>query len=118
MILLFLEVQHEKTSFWSGLKAIDWYGLVTFLAWILMTLLGLTLGGGEVYPWTSPQVVGLLVVGSAMFAAFIFTQARMAKHPLVPLGLFKRWSNVASLLVCFSHGLVRSSLCELRCSCS
>ncbi|KIW84041.1 hypothetical protein Z517_03287 [Fonsecaea pedrosoi CBS 271.37] len=109
MTLLFLRVQHTKTAFRVGMKAIDWCGLLTFLAAILMVLIGLNLGG-VVYPWTSAKVIVLLVVGATMFAVFIFCEARLAEYPLLPLGLFKQWSNVASLLVCFSHGLVFMAL--------
>ena len=87
------------------MEAIDWCGTVTFLGCTLMVLLGLNFGG-VAYPWVSAEVIVLIVVGGLLLFAFIYSEARLAKYPLLPLGLFRDWSNVASLLVTFSHGLV------------
>lgn len=104
LIAVFLNVQHEKTSLRVGLKAMDWWGMLSFLAFVLMLLLGLDFGGA-VFPWNSAKVIALIVVGIAMLGVFIWSEAKLARHPLIPLNLFRDKSNLASLGVGFFHGL-------------
>jgi EmrB/QacA subfamily drug resistance transporter len=104
LLLAFLDVKHEHTSFKDGAKAIDWYGLFSFLAFALMLLLGLNFGG-VTFPWDSAKVVTLIVVGTCMICVFVYSEAKLARYPLMPLGVFKDRSSVAILLVGFFHGL-------------
>ena len=89
----------------DGVRAIDWYGSVSILGVTLMTLLGLDFGG-ETFPWNSPRVICLIVFGILMSIFFFFSEAKLARYPLIPLGLFRKGSNIASLVVCFVHGFV------------
>lgn len=104
LIAVFLDVKHEKTGLGTGLKALDWWGMTSFLAFVLMVLLGLDFGG-DVFPWDSAKVIALLVVGTVMLAFFIWSEAKLARYPLIPLNLFRDKSNLASLGVGFCHGL-------------
>jgi MFS family permease len=114
LILIFLDVKHEHTSFIDGMKAIDWLGIFTFLACTLMLLLGLDFGG-VLFPWDSAKVIALLVVGGAMIFAFIYSEAKFAKYPLIPMSLFKRKTNIATFLVVFFHGFVSAHVEGERC---
>ncbi|KAF2274506.1 MFS transporter-like protein [Westerdykella ornata] len=105
LILLFLDIKHEHTTFMQGIKAIDWLGVLTFLGFTSMVLLGLDFGGA-IFPWDSAKVVALLVVGGLMVFAFIYSEARVSKYPLIPMELFKNKSIVAALFVTFFHGFV------------
>ncbi|RMZ74050.1 MFS transporter [Pyrenophora seminiperda CCB06] len=105
LILLFLDIKHEHTSFIDGMKALDWFGMFTFLAFTLMILFGLDFGG-VLFPWNSATVIALLVVGFVMIFAFIYSEAKIAKYPLMPMSLFKRRTNVAAFAVVFFHGFV------------
>ncbi|KAJ4370460.1 hypothetical protein N0V83_004978 [Neocucurbitaria cava] len=105
LIVLFLDIQHEHTSFKAGIKAIDWFGMFTFLGCTLMILFGLDFGG-VIFPWDSAKVIALLVVGGIMIFAFVYSEARMAKYPLIPMTLFKQRTNVAAFAVAFFHGFV------------
>ena len=106
MLLLFLDVHNPRTKVWDGIKAVDWLGIFTILGLTLMLLLGLDFGGA-MFPWNSPKVICLIVFGLLMGGAFVFSEAKVAKYPLMPLGLLKVRSNVASLVICFVHGFVR-----------
>lgn len=103
LILFFLDIRHEHTSFLRGIRAIDWLGILTFLACTLLLLLGLDFGG-VLFPWSSPKIIVLLTIGSAMIFVFIYSEARIAKYPLIPMPLFKSTTNVAVLSVVFLHG--------------
>ncbi|OAG00499.1 MFS transporter-like protein [Paraphaeosphaeria sporulosa] len=105
LIILFLDIRHEHTSFFEGIRAIDWTGIVTFLAFTLMVLLGLNFGGA-IFPWDSAKVIALLVVGSLMIFAFVYSETKIAKYPLIPMDLFKNRSCVAALGVVTFHGFV------------
>jgi len=86
------------------MAALDWFGLFTFLAFTLMVLLGLDFGG-IVFAWSSARVISLIVVGTAMLGAFIYSEAKLAKHPLIPLTPFKEKESLAALAVAAFHGL-------------
>lgn len=70
-----------------------------------MILFGLDFGG-VIFPWDSAKVIALLVVGGIMIFAFVYSEARMAKNPLIPMTLFKQRTNVAAFAVAFFHGFV------------
>ncbi|KAH6866779.1 MFS transporter-like protein [Alternaria rosae] len=105
LIVLFLDIKHEHTSFIDGIRAVDWFGIFTFLGFTLMILLGLDFGG-VIFPWDSSKVIALLVVGGVMIFAFIYSEAKVAKYPLIPMTVFRRRTNVAAFLVVFFHGFV------------
>jgi MFS family permease len=105
LLLVFLDVHNPRTSIIDGFKAVDWFGSVSILALTLMLLLGLQFGGAT-FPWKSPQVICLVVFGSLMSIFFVYSEKRLAKYPLMPLSLFQKRSNVASMLVCFVQGMV------------
>jgi hypothetical protein len=108
LIFLFLDIKHSYTPFWDGIKAVDWWGILTFLGFTLMVLLGLDFGGA-IFAWDSAKVVALLVVGGLMIFAFIYSETRVAKYPLIPMELFGTQTNIATFLVTFFHGFVRPS---------
>ncbi|KAF2795098.1 MFS general substrate transporter [Melanomma pulvis-pyrius CBS 109.77] len=105
LILLFLDIKHEDTSFLEGVKAVDWWGIFTFLGFTLMVLLGLDFGG-VIFAWDSAKVIALLVVGGMMIFGFVYSESRVAKYPLIPMELFKQKTNVAAFFVTFLHGFV------------
>ena len=105
MLLLLLNVHNPRTGLVEGLQAIDWSGTVSMLAVSVLLLLGLNFGGG-VFAWNSAQVISLIAVGTAMIAFFIFAEKRLAKYPLMPLGVFGTLSNNATFVVAFGHNMV------------
>ncbi|KAI1180570.1 MFS multidrug transporter-like protein [Nemania sp. FL0916] len=105
LTLLFLDVSNPRTKLSEGLRAVDWLGTFSILAITILILVGLDLGG-SVFPWNSPQVISLIVVGVVFIAFFLFTEHRLAKYPLIPLSVFKSLSSNAVFVVVFSHGLV------------
>lgn len=52
--------------------------------------------------WGSPQILGFLVAGVVLLALFVLNEARMDRHPLVPLSIFKNRSVTAANLVAFT----------------
>lgn len=105
LLLFFLDVHNPQTRMADGMRAIDWLGSLSVLGLTLMLLLGLDFGGAT-FAWSSPQVICLLVFGSLCSLLFLYSEKRLAKHPLMPLGIFSRGSNIAALAVGFAHGFV------------
>ncbi|KAL6239341.1 hypothetical protein BDW75DRAFT_198752 [Aspergillus navahoensis] len=103
LLILFLDVHNPRTSMLDGIKAVDWFGSLSILAISVMVLLGLDFGG-DTFPWDSPKVICLIVFGSLMSIAFIYSEKCLAKYPLMPLHIFKSRSNIACFLVDFTHG--------------
>ncbi|KAL4738996.1 major facilitator superfamily domain-containing protein [Aspergillus similis] len=103
LLILFLDVHNPRTPMLEGIKAVDWFGSLSILAISVMILLGLDFGG-DTFPWGSPKVICLILFGSLMSVAFIYSEKRLAKYPLMPLHVFKSRSNIACFLVDFTHG--------------
>lgn len=105
LLAVFLKLDTPKTPFWGGIKAIDWVGVLTIVSGVFMFLFGMG-SGGVTHPWDSAFVICLIVFGIVMIVLFFLNEWKLAKYPIVPLRLFKDWSNLASLGVCFIHGFV------------
>ncbi|KAI1458874.1 MFS general substrate transporter [Annulohypoxylon moriforme] len=105
LLLLLLDVHNPRTKLSEGIRAIDWFGTFSILAVTILILLGLDFGGA-IFPWNSPKVICLIVFGAAMIGFFLFSERRLAKYPLMPLGIFKNWSNNATFILAFMHSMV------------
>ena len=105
MILFTLNLQTPKTSLRKGLLAVDWLGTLLLVGSVLMFLLGLEFGGVS-HPWNPSIVICLIVFGLVTMVPFFLVQWKVARYPVMPLKIFTSWTNVASLLACFFHGLV------------
>lgn len=103
----FLDVHNPKTKMIPGLQAVDWYGSFSLLTFMVTLLLGLNFGG-NVFSWSSPLVICLLVFGLLMTAVFVLCE-RKARFPLVPLDLFQTVSNIGALVIGFTHDWVSAT---------
>lgn len=105
ILIFFLNVHNPRTPLRSGLSAIDWYGTASILGVMLMLLLGLDFGG-VTFPWSSPTVICLIVFGVVMIAVLVVSETKIAEYPIIPISVFRNWSNVAAFAVTFCQGLV------------
>jgi EmrB/QacA subfamily drug resistance transporter len=77
---------------------LDILGAAVFTAAVAPFLVGLTnASDGD---WLAPEVAGLIVLGLALFAVFLFIEAR-AKEPIIPLHLFRGRTYSASIAATF-----------------
>ncbi|KAF3063160.1 hypothetical protein CFAM422_010105 [Trichoderma lentiforme] len=97
LLIFLLDIQSPPVRFKAGSLAVS--------GSTVMILMGLNFGG-VTQPWDSVMVVCLIVFGVVICALFVIFEWRHAKRPLVPLQILQNRSNVASLLVCFTHGMV------------
>nr|WP_232792362.1 MFS transporter [Actinacidiphila yeochonensis] len=90
---------------------IDWWGNVTFGVGLSSVLVAVTYGlqpyGGHTMGWTNPLVVGLLVGGLALLAAFVVVERRVSA-PMIQLRLFRLRAftagNLAGLFMSIGRG--------------
>ncbi|MFE9821810.1 MFS transporter [Streptomyces sp. NPDC005791] len=90
------ETRPRRTGTGSGL---DLPGALTVTLGLMASVYGVA--ESHVYGWGSARVLGPLLSGLALLAAFLVIQARFAKNPLVPLGVFRNRSVAAANLVAF-----------------
>ncbi len=102
VIFLYMDVHNPRTPIWRGLKAVDWAGSIALLAVTLMILIGLNIGG-ESFDWKSPKVLVMITAGLALSTIFFLVEAKFAKHPVMPLEVFKNRSNAATIAVGALH---------------
>ncbi|KAI7354741.1 putative major facilitator superfamily transporter, partial [Hortaea werneckii] len=106
ILLFFLDIKTPRTPIVEGLKAIDWVGSLLVVAATLLLLFGLQYGG-VTFPWGSATVICLIVFGIVTFGLFAWWETtKLAKYPIVPMRLFNKVTNVATLGVVFFHGFV------------
>jgi hypothetical protein len=86
-------------------RAIDVAGALTAAAATTSLLLALT-WGGSTYPWTSPQVTGLVIAAAALYLAFFLVERFFAREPLLPPDLFRNQVFAASSLLALAGGMV------------
>ena len=90
---------------------IDWWGNLTFAVGLVCVMIGITYGiqpyGGHTMGWTSPLVLGTLIGGLAVLAAFCVIETRVAE-PMFHLDLFRirafTAGNLAMLLAAMGRG--------------
>ncbi|MCI5825838.1 MAG: MFS transporter, partial [Arcanobacterium sp.] len=96
IMIKLLKLDHSPTT-----ERIDVLGMV-LLSIALTAVLMATSWGGTTYPWGSPVIIGLYVLGIITTAIFVW-QERRAEAPVVPLHLFRNsiftLSTLAALLL-------------------
>jgi EmrB/QacA subfamily drug resistance transporter len=79
-------------------RQIDFLGAGTLAGFLAPLLIALSLGRD--LGWTSPAVLGLLVLAAAMLAAFLITESH-SKSPILPLALFRNQTFSAAMVIAF-----------------
>ncbi|KAI1154964.1 major facilitator superfamily domain-containing protein [Nemania diffusa] len=84
-------------SFRESAKKIDYGGVLLSTMSIIFLLIPIS-GGGAYFPWVSPMVISMLVLGSIALLLFIQWEWRIARLPVIPMQIFRN-SDVSILLV-------------------
>jgi EmrB/QacA subfamily drug resistance transporter len=82
---------------------IDYLGAVV-LAGGLSAIVLFTSLGGTTYAWSSPTIIGLMVVAVVLLVAFPFVEMRAAE-PILPMELFRNQTFVVTSVIGFIVGL-------------
>jgi hypothetical protein len=85
-------------------RSIDYVGAALLAVALSSVILVTDLGGTE-YPWSSPLVIGLIVIAVVSLPAFLLAEGR-ADEPVLPLRLFRNrafWvTSAVGLIVGFA----------------
>lgn len=73
----------RKDGFRENIHRIDWYGVLASSIGIIFILIPIS-GGGSYFPWDSPMVLSMLVIGGCSFIAFGFIEWKVASLPMLP----------------------------------
>jgi MFS family permease len=92
---------------------IDWWGNVTFAAGAGLVLVAITYGiqpyGGHVMGWTSPKVVGALVIGVGALIGFVIIENHIT-FPMFQVKLFKVRAFAAGNIASLAQSIARGGL--------
>jgi EmrB/QacA subfamily drug resistance transporter len=83
-------------------RSIDWAGVTTLIGSLVPLLLALT--WVSEYGWGSSRVIGGLVIGLVVMAAFLFFESR-AEEPILDLSLFRNPIFSVSAVALFMTGM-------------
>ncbi|KAL4919159.1 fungal trichothecene efflux pump [Aspergillus aurantiobrunneus] len=93
------------------LAALDYVGLLLFLAGCILLLLGLNWGGRD-FPWRSAGVIAPIVLSAVLFVLLGFWEVYgNLEYPILPPRLFRNWCDFSSLIaVTFVGGMLYYSM--------
>jgi EmrB/QacA subfamily drug resistance transporter len=80
-----LAAEESRSS--TATSSLDLPGALTVTAGLAVLVYGIV--GTDSHSWGSPATVVPVAVGAALLALFLVIEARFARHPLVPLGVFR-----------------------------
>ena len=84
--------------------SIDWGGALVLIGALVSLLLTPVLKETQGYAWGSPVLVGLIIVGLALLAVFVWIESKV-KEPIIPLHLFRNRNVVVLSALVFTVGL-------------
>lgn len=95
----------EGYSVKARLLHLDWVGVFSGTAGLVLVLLGLQFGGVD-FPWKSPLVISFLVVGILLLVALGIWEWRFPGNGLFPRSLFQHPNYAITMILNFIEGMV------------
>ncbi|KAF2836439.1 MFS general substrate transporter [Patellaria atrata CBS 101060] len=105
MIILFLNLHQQTSSFLAKLRRVDWLGMVLFLSSSTGFLIPITWGGVQ-YAWSSWRTLVPLILCSIGMLLFVLYEAKLASEPLIRLSVFSNRTANINFSASFIHGLI------------
>lgn len=93
-----------KLNLRETISKIDFLGLLTGTAAVVLLLIPTSEGGHAGTPWDSPLVIAMFTVGGICFSVFLLVEWRWAALPMMPLSMFRKASVAAMLAQSFLLG--------------
>lgn len=105
----------RRLGYISGLRIIDWPGMVMFILGIGLIVLAIQWGGSS-YAWSSPATIVPIVIGAVLCIAFFVYEyllgpgrsiARLFPNqvPMIPSTLFRKKDTALLMIINFSAGI-------------
>ncbi|TPX35460.1 hypothetical protein SmJEL517_g02076 [Synchytrium microbalum] len=105
IVALLVRIPVKQENLATKLRRIDILGSITLAIFCVLILLAILWGGESTYPWNSPIIISLFVVGFVFIGIFVFVESRVAE-PILPIRLFNERNFNASLVATFCFGFV------------
>ncbi|KAJ2545945.1 hypothetical protein EV175_005784 [Coemansia sp. RSA 1933] len=105
LIIFFMRMPRPRDSAFEKLKRIDFIGILTIVAGIVMLQLALVWGGQE-HPWKSAAVIVPLILGILLLIVFVIIEWKVPKEPIMPMRLFKSRNTTLIFLSQITFGMV------------
>ena len=87
VVMIYIHVEKPKMlEGQSRLKRVDFLGSSLLIATLVLFLMGLN-SGGNIVPWIHPLVLTSLPFSAVLFCAFVTVEEKVAREPVVPVGL-------------------------------
>jgi EmrB/QacA subfamily drug resistance transporter len=99
-----ISLRSSRFHGWAAIRRIDVLGALFAATATICLLLGLS-WGGNIYPWNSAQVIGVLIGAGALYLAFFFTE-RKVSEPILPLDLLRNQVFAAGSLLALTIGFI------------
>jgi hypothetical protein len=107
--------ESRRMGYISGLRIIDWPGMIMFILGVGCIVLAIQWGGTS-YSWASAAVIAPLIVGGVLWIAFFFYEyllgpgrfaARLFSKqiPMIPSTLFRKKDTSLLMVINFSAGI-------------
>ncbi|RIA88399.1 major facilitator superfamily domain-containing protein [Glomus cerebriforme] len=103
-VIFLLRLPHSKGSLLQKLKRIDYAGIIVVVGATVALLLSINWGGSK-YPWTSPIIIILFIVGQAGVALFSLIETKFSVEPIAPRHLFKNLNIVGCFATNYFQGM-------------
>jgi MFS family permease len=100
-----LNLKTDSSSLMMKLSHIDYIGILVFSGASCALLIGITTGG-TLYSWSSAPVLVPLLLGLALYMAFILYEWKTATDPMIPLRVFNDRTAASAFFSAFIHGVV------------
>jgi MFS family permease len=107
-VALLLHTKHRRSPTWlHALMRIDYVGNAIFMTAVVALLLGIVMGGQNVFPWSSWRVLLPLLIGVLGLVCFVFYERSAAcKEPIIPLQLFANRTSAIAFILTFCSGML------------
>lgn len=101
---LWLPSNMPKVDLRETLAKIDFLGLCSGTAAVILLLIPISSGGHNGTPWSSPEVVIMFIIGGICLISFVFVEWKWARLPMMPLSMFRIPSVAAMITQSFLLG--------------
>jgi hypothetical protein len=95
-----------KLNYKETVARIDFLGLITGTAAVILLLIPTSEGGHAGTPWNSPEIISMFTIGGICFIAFLLIELRWAELPMMPLSMFRKASVSAMMAQSFLVGTI------------
>ena len=97
VVVLLILLRFPESGSATRNRKVDYAGIAILALTLTPIMVALSWAGAH-HPWTSPQVLGLLVLGLAMGGALVWVESR-AEYPIVPLAIYRNRTVVSCIAV-------------------